>query len=61
MNGERAAVESWQGACTGKACVCVCVCVHLQLGMGEVWGFGGCLEQAQVFAGGGILCCRLFT
>ena len=42
-----------------SVCVCVCVCVHLHLGVGEVWGFGGCWELAQVFAGGGVLSCRL--
>lgn len=62
VNGERAAVESWQCACTGGVCAhiyiyiytCVYVCVHLQLGVGEVWGFGGvvesehkCLQEAE--------------
>lgn len=61
VNGERAAVESWQGACTGGACAHVCVCVHLQLGVGEVWGFGGCWEQVRVFAGGVVLCCKPYS
>jgi len=37
-------------------CVCVCACVHLQLGVGEVWGLGGWLSGAQVFAGASVLC-----
>lgn len=61
MNGERAAVESWQDACIGGVCAHMCVYVHLQLGVGEVWGFGGCWERAQVFAGGGVLCCKPHT